>query len=113
EPCGASDPSSELLASPRLLSRSLGRRGLLAARDAHPARPLAGSRVRLGALASGRQVAPVPETAVGADLLQPLDVLRALTAKVTLPLAALDSLTQLHDLVLGQVLDRGVGIHAR
>src|SRR5690349_3174393 len=52
------------------------------------------------------------EPAVGADLREPLDVLRPLPAEVALDLAGLDRLAQLHDLVVGQVLDVGVRIDA-
>src|SRR5262249_59304380 len=46
----------------------------------------------------------------GADLLKAFDVLRALAAEVPLPLAGLDRLAELDDLVLGQVLDLGVRV---
>src|SRR3954447_3567017 len=59
-----------------------------------------------------RQAAAVAEAAVGADLREPLDVLRAIATEVTLDLLRLDGLAQLHDLVVGQVLDVGVRIDA-
>src|SRR3954452_19654989 len=88
----------------------LRRRSLAPTGDAHPARALAPTRVRLRPLAPHRQPSPVAEPAIGADLHQPLLVLRALAAQVALDLARLDRLAQLDDLVLGQVLDRGVGV---
>src|SRR3954453_21923418 len=91
----------------------LRRRRLAPAGDAHPARALAPARVRLRPLAPHRQPAPVAEAAVGADLHQPLLVLRALAAQVALDLARLDRLAQLDDLVLGQVLDMGIGVDFR
>jgi hypothetical protein len=51
------------------------------------------------------------QTAIRTDLLKALDVLRTLTAKVSLDLAGLDGLAELHGLVLGQILDLGVGVH--
>src|SRR5579862_4856687 len=65
---------------------------------------LARPRVRLRALAAGRQVATVAKTAVRADLLQALDRLRALAPEIALDLFVLvDELAQLRDLFLGQV----------
>src|SRR5436190_16112384 len=61
-------------------------------------RALARARVRLRALAARRQVAPVPQAAVRADLLQALDRLRALAAQVALDLVVLvDVVAQLGD----------------
>ena len=48
--------------------------------------------------------------AVGADLGEPLDVLRALAAQVALDLELLDRVAKLDRLLLGQVLDVGVGV---
>src|SRR5690349_12025428 len=93
-----------------IFSALLRRRRLALAGDAHPARALAAARVGLGPLAAGREAAAVAQAAVGADLHQPFDVLRALAAKVSLHLALLDRLTQADDLVLGQVFDQGVGV---
>ena len=45
------------------------------------------------------------EAAVGADLLQPLDRLLALTAQIALDLKRVDVLAELRDLVVGQILD--------
>src|SRR5829696_6867045 len=78
--------------------------------DAHPARALAATRVGLRTLAADRQAAAVAQTAVGADLHQPFQVLRALATQIALHLAPLDCLAQAHGLVLGQVLDAGVGV---
>src|SRR3954469_19521577 len=80
--------------------------------DAEAPRTLATTRVGLRPLAPDRQPAAMAEAAVGADLHQPFDVLRALAAKVTLDLAVLDRLAKFHHLVLGQVLDRGAGVDA-
>src|SRR5215208_1863265 len=85
-------------------------RRLAPAGDAHLLRALARPGVGLGPLAVNRQAAPVAQATVGADLRQPLDVLRAVPAEVTLDLAGLDGLAELHDLVVGQVLDVGVGV---
>src|SRR6266576_2265915 len=94
--------------SPSLLRR----RRLSPAGDAHPPRALAAARVRLRSLAPDRKPAPVAEAAVGADLGQPLDVLRALAAQIPLDLVGLDRLAKLHHLVVRQVLDVRVGIDA-
>src|SRR5688572_5209103 len=90
----------------------LRRRRLLAAGDAGSARSLAAARVGLGPLPPDRKPAPVANPAVGADLGQALDVLRALAPQITLNLVRLDGLAQLHRLLVGQVLDVGVGIDA-
>src|SRR3954453_3993299 len=96
------------------VSLSLLRRGRLAAAgDAHALRALAGSGVGLGPLAVHGEAAPVAKSSIGADLRQSLDVLGALPAEVALHLARLDGLSELHDLVVGQVLDVGVRIDAR
>src|SRR3954453_21112943 len=87
----------------------LGRRLLLAG-DRGALRALAGTRVGLGALAVDRQPAAVSIAAVGADLLQALDALGALAAKIALHFAGLHRLAELQLLVLGQVLDVGVRI---
>src|SRR5262249_37074049 len=59
------------------------------------------------------QATPVSQPAIGADLHQPFDVLGALAPQVALDLAVLDRLAQLHHLVLGEVLDGGVGVDLR
>src|SRR5262245_62638866 len=67
------------------------------------------ARVGLRALAARRQVAPVPQAAVRADLLQTLDRLGPLAAQVALDLVVLvDVVAQLGDFVLGEVADLGV-----
>src|SRR4051795_702636 len=87
---------------------------LLPAGHLHALRALARARVRLGALAVDRQATAVAETAVAADLHQALDVLRALAAKVALDgEVVVDVVAELADLVLGEVADVGVLIHAR
>src|SRR5205807_3538119 len=60
----------------------LGR--LLLARHLHALGALASPGVGLGVLTSDRQPAPVAQPAVGADLHQALDVLRALAPQVAL-----------------------------
>src|SRR3954454_14125264 len=86
---------------------------LALAGDAEASRSLAAAGVGLRPLSPDRKAAPVAEAAVGADLHQPFDVLRAVAAEVTLDLAVLDRLAKFHHLVLGQVLDRGVRVDAR
>jgi hypothetical protein len=79
--------------------------GLLAAADGL-LRALARAGVGLRALAADGQAAPVPDPAVGADLAEALDRLRALAAQVALDLqVAVDVLAELGDLLVGQVLD--------
>ena len=46
---------------------------------------------------------------VGADLGEPFDVLRSVAPQVTLDLQRLDLVAELDLLVLGQILDVGVG----
>src|SRR5436190_16740257 len=92
--------------------RSLRARRLAPAGDAHPPWALPGPRVRLRSLAPGRHAAAVSEAAVGADLGEPLDVLRALSAQIALDLARFDGLAKLYYLVVGEVLDIGVRIDA-
>src|SRR3954453_23382581 len=77
----------------------LRRRRLAPAGDAHLLRALARPGVSLGPLAVHRQAPAVAKSAVGADLREPLDVLRAIPAKVTLHLLGLDGLAKLHYLV--------------
>src|SRR2546421_6929832 len=75
----------------------------------HPARPLPGPAVGLGPLAVDGQAAAVAQPAVGADLLEALDVLGALAAEVALHgQLGIDHLTELADLVLGEGLHVGV-----
>src|SRR5204862_7928599 len=54
----------------------------------------------------------MPEAAVGADLHESLDVLGVLAAQVALDgYVLVDALAKLQDLVVGEVLDGGVGAH--
>src|SRR6266576_266212 len=78
----------------------LRRRWPALARDAHPSRALARARVGLRPLATYRQPTAVTEAAIGADLREALDVLRALAAQTALYLVRLHRLAQLHDLVV-------------
>src|SRR5207302_5951006 len=90
-------------------ARSLLGRPLLAG-DLHPLRSLAGARVGLGVLAVHREPAPMAQAAVGADLLEALDVLGSLTAQVALDRdVSVDQLAQLDHLRLGEVADLAVG----
>src|SRR3954452_3403073 len=78
---------------------------LLAAADGL-LRALARARVRLRALPVRRQAAPMAHAAVGPDLRQALDRLRALAAEVALDLElAVDVVAELRDLVVGEVAD--------
>src|SRR6478609_6154829 len=85
---------------------------LALAGDAEASRSLAAAGVGLRPLTPDREAAPVAEAAVGADLHQPFDVLRALAPEVALDLAVLDRLAKFHHLVLGQVLDLRVRVDA-
>src|SRR4051812_45082791 len=86
---------------------------LAAARHLGAAGALAGAGIGLGALSVDGQAATVPETAVCADLHQPLDVLGALAAEIALHRQVLvDRLAKLEDLAIGQVLDGGVRVDA-
>src|SRR5262245_57275441 len=67
-------------------------------------RALARASVGLRALAARRQVAPVPQAAIRADLGQTLDRVRPLAPQVTLDLVVrVDVVAKLRNLVLGQV----------
>src|SRR5207244_7063301 len=69
-------------------------------------RAFAGPRVRLRPLAVHGQAAAVPDPAVGADLGEPLDRLRALAPKVALDVEVLvDVVAELRDLLVGEVAD--------
>src|SRR6187397_1003386 len=83
---------------------------LALAGDAEASRSLAAAGVGLRPLTPNRQATAMAEAAVGADLHQPFDVLRAIAAEVALDLAVLDRFAKFHHLVLGQVLDRGIGV---
>ena len=77
------------------------------------ARTLAGTRVRVRALAAHRQAAAMAKAAVAADLHEPLDVLAHLAAEVALDLeVAVDVLAQADDLLLGEVAHPRVGVDA-
>src|SRR5581483_91933 len=103
---GAPSGAGSVFAMAPLPVRPLDR---LLLRDRAPARALPGARVRLRPLAADRQVAPVPQAAVAADLHQPLDVHRHLLAEVALDAALLlDHPADLPHVVLGQVLDADV-----
>src|SRR5690349_4610665 len=70
--------------------------------------------VGLGALAADRQVAPMAQAAVRADLDESLDVQRGLAAKVALDLVApVDQLAEAVDLLLGEVADTRVRVDVR
>ena len=75
---------------------------------------LARAGVGLGALAVDRHAAAMADTAVAADVHEPLDVLRALAAKVAFDgNRPVDGLAQAHDFFFGQVADLGIGIDAQ
>src|SRR6202022_1971186 len=76
------NPSAAALRSARSGHLLLG--CLLLAGYLHPLRTLARARVGLGVLTVDRKAATVAQAAVAADLLQALDVLRALAAQVAL-----------------------------
>ena len=74
---------------------------------------LAGTGILLSVLTADRQATTVTNTAIAADLHQTLDIQAHLTAEVTLNLqVVLDVVTELADLILGEILDAGVGIDA-
>src|SRR6266851_6881686 len=89
------------------------RRRLLAA--AHCLRrALAGACVGAGALPVDWKPATMTDAAVRADLTQTLDRLRAFAAEVAFDLKLLvDVLTELRDLLVGEIFDLGVGIEAQ
>src|SRR5918912_4360310 len=88
------------------------RRRLLAAADGLR-RALARARVRARALPVHRQAAAVSDAAIGADLAEALDRLRALAAQIAFHLDVLvDVVAELRDLVLRQVANLRVRIEA-
>src|SRR5437762_11595130 len=88
--------------------------GLLLISDRAPARTLSSPCIRMRTLASHRQIAPMPQPAIGADLDQPPDVQRQLFPQVTFDAAIfLDHLADLRGLVLAQIFDLLVRIHSR
>src|SRR5690606_8919789 len=77
-------------------------------------RALARTRVGLGALTADRKATAPAETLVAADLDLPTDVGVHLAAEVTLdPEVLFDVVTQLDQVVVGEVLDPGVRVQAR
>src|SRR5205807_139827 len=89
---------------------SLARRRLLGLAGAHRlAAAAARAGVGLGALPADRQVAPVAEAAVRADLRETLDVGGQLAAQLAFHLIFLgDQIVDEADLALGEVLDPGL-----
>src|SRR5258708_11049293 len=78
------------------------------------ARTLLRARVRVRALTSDRKSLAMTDTAVRPDVHQPFDVHRHLGTKRALDLVvALDDLTQLGDIGVGQILDAEVRIDTR
>src|SRR5262245_544757 len=83
-------------------------------RDRALARTLARARVGARPLTAHRQVAPVPQATVAADLHQPLDIHRDLLAEIAFHAALLfEHAADLPDIVFGEILDPDVGAHAR
>ena len=79
-----------------------------------PLGTLAGTRVRLGALAANRKTATVPNALVAADLNLAADVGGHLTTEVTLDLVvACKVVAELDQILVSEVLDTGVGADAR
>src|ERR687894_516515 len=88
-------------------------RGLLLG-DRGAARPLAGARVGVRALAAHGEAAAVAQAAVAADVHQPLDVHLDALAEVALDLALrLDDLADAPQLRLVEVAHAEVGAHLR
>src|SRR5690606_15733291 len=86
-------------------------RRLLLARD-RAARTLVRARIRVRALTAHRKAAAVPQSAVTADVHQPLDVHRDFRAQRTLDLVpALDLAAQPVDLVVRQLVYATVRVH--
>src|SRR5712691_2433506 len=83
-------------------------------RDRALARALPRARVGARPLAARRQVAPVPQAAVAADLHQPLDVHRDLLAEIPLDAALFfQDAADLPDVLLGEILHADVRADAR
>src|SRR5437660_7605570 len=100
------------MAERRVLPLLLARRLLLGDRGA--ARPLAGARVGVRALAAHGQAPPVAQAAVAADVHQPLDVHLGALPEVALDLAlTLDDLADAVELRLVQVAHAHVGADLR
>ena len=95
-----------------LLSHGLLTSLLLLAADLL-ARTLAGTGIRVRALAANGQAATMTQTAIAADLHQALHVLRNLAMQVAFDLEVLlDVVAQLREVFLGEVLHADVGIDA-
>src|SRR6266536_4946489 len=87
-------------------------RRLLLLRDCSFARTLAGASVGVRALSGNRQIAPMPEAAIGADFDEPLDAHRNFLAQIAFDQTfAFNDLADAVDFVLAQVLDLFHGIH--
>src|SRR5439155_15431683 len=85
----------------------------LLAAHGHLLRALARAGVRLGALSMHRQPAPMPQSAIGADVHQALDVHGVLAAQRAFHLVlALDQRAQLSRVLVAQTLHAGVGADA-
>jgi hypothetical protein len=70
--------------------------------------------VGAGALPARGQMAAMPQATITTDFYQPFDVHLALTAQITFNFVGLrDEITQTVDLSFGQVLNTGIGVHAR
>src|SRR6201991_327569 len=99
-------------AAPALFSGGICFPGLLLAGDG-ALRALAGALIGLGPLAAHRQATAVPQALVAADLDLATDVGLHLTAQGALHLeVAFDVVTQLGDLIVGQVLGAQVPVDA-
>src|ERR1700678_4528114 len=98
-------------ASAPALPLSLRRRFLLAC-DCALTRALAGARIGVGTLATGRQVAPVAETTIRLNIDEALDVHGDVFAQISFNLAfVLNHLADAVNLVFAQVLDLLERIH--
>src|SRR5688572_6301672 len=102
------------LARPAAARRAGRRTGRLPALHAL-ARPLAGARVGVRALAAHREAAPVTQAAVAAEVHEALDVHRHLAAQIALDLVlGLEDVADATDLVLvervGPLVERDVGL---
>src|SRR6266567_4531062 len=94
--------------------RHLGFRRRLLATAHGLRRALARACVGAGALSVDRKSATMADATVGADLTKALDRLRAVATEVTFHLEVLvDVLAELRDLLVGQILDLGVGIEVQ
>src|SRR5215211_4250471 len=88
--------------------------GFLLAGDGALAGTFTGARVGMRALAADRQAATVTLAAVAVDLHQPLDVEADVLAQIALDLPFVgDDLADLANVILGEVFDAHVLVHAR